>query len=290
MMENNEINTKSNTRSNTRSVADSNNLFWIYDPTILYEKYLEFVPMPKMERVDQLNALTRFSIYFLILAIIMQKSIIWIQIPILFIFFLVVLYFIFKSDKEGLEVEIYRKRGIDINAMGDEEYPENRDEQQEPIIIESGYYDSDNKLHVSKYLKSHAKPHKPKLKINMNDRTKYEKNICRKPTKDNPFMNPLLNDITIGVEESPIACNADDDEIKNKIVDCYNEDLYRDVGDLFERHNSQRQFYTVPQLYPNDQKSFADWCYKSDNICKVDQGSCLKYEDLRFKRQSQVNY
>lgn len=268
-------------------------IFWINNPKILYEndKYLEFVPKSNMNRAEQLNAITRFLIYFIVLALILQKPTLWIQIPIIIIIFIVFIYSIFKVDKEGLKNELYRLKGIDVNAMGDEDYnltPEerkkNNEEKTDRFVIESGYYDSDNRLMVGKYLSSHQ-PTTQKLKFSLDDFTEYEKSVCRKPSMDNPFMNPLLKDITLNPNDpEPVACNADDEQIKEKIVDCYNEDLYRDVGDLYERYNSQRQFYTVPHMYPNDQQSFAEWCYKDDNICKVDQSKCLKYEDLRYKR------
>lgn len=268
-------------------------VFWVQDPTVLYKdnKFLEFLPTSKMDRVSQLNALTRFAIYFIILLLITNRPAIWIQGSIIFIFFIVLLYFTFKFDTEGMTSELYRMRGIDINAMGDEDYPENKDEDTEKVVIESGYYDSENKLLVGKYLGSrnnNGREDKRRIKFNLDDHTEYEKAICRKPSTDNPFMNPLLNDITTYPELPPVSCNVDDSEIQDKMVDCYNEDLYRDVGDLFERHNSQRQFYTVPQTYPNDQKSFAEWLYKTDNICKIDQSKCLKHEDLRYKRLAQT--
>lgn len=265
-------------------------IFWVQDPSVLYKnnKFLEFIPTGDMNRISQLNALTRFAIYFIILSAITDKPIIWIQLPIILIFFLIFLYFTFKFDSEGMKDELFRMRGIDINGLGDEDYPERKDEDTEKVVIESGYYDSNNKLLIGKYNSSRP-PHTKKLKFNLDDHTEHEKAICRKPSSDNPFMNPLLNDITVDPELPPVACNADDEEIQDKVVDCFNEDLYRDVGDLFERHNSQRQFYTVPQLYPNDQKSFAEWLYKTDNICKVDQSKCLRYEDLRFKRLAQAN-
>ena len=131
-------------------------MFWIQDPSILYKnnKFIEFIPTPSMNRVSQLNALTRFCIYFIILALATGKSLIWIQIPIITIFFLAFLYYIFKFDKEGMKNELYRMRGIDINALGDEDYPENKDEAPEHKVIESGYYDSDNKLMIGRYLSS----------------------------------------------------------------------------------------------------------------------------------------
>lgn len=265
------------------------NKFWVNEPKILYSEYLDFYPTKEMDRASQLNAVTRFCIYFALLALMLGLSDMWVKIPIIIIFFVAFLYLVFKFDKEGMKNELYRMRGIDINSMGDEDYPENKDEELEKTIIQSGYYDSDNKLKIGEYLSSRP-PKNKKVKFNLEDHTKYEKAICRKPTKENPYMNPLLNDITTYPELQPVACNADDENIKETITKCYNEDLYRDVEDLFEKQNSQRQFYTVPQMYPNDQKSFAEWCYKNDNICKVDQSNCLKYEDLRYKRISGVNY
>ena len=265
--------------------------FWINDPTILYknDKYLEFYPTKDMDRPSQLNSITRFCVYFTLIALILGFTDIWVKLPILIIFFTAILYLVFKFDTEGMKNEVYRMRGIDMDALGNEEYPENKDEDIESTIIQSGYYDSENNFKIGEYISSRP-PTKKKVKFNLEDYTKYEKAICRKPTKENPYMNPLLNDISNYPELQPVACNADDEDIQDKITECYNEDLYRDVEDLFERHNSQRQFYTVPQTFPNDQKSFAEFCYKNDNICKVDQSKCLKYEDLRYKKQSGVNY
>jgi hypothetical protein len=273
------------------SCNNSGNLFWIKDPRILYQdsNYLQFIPTQGMDRISQLNALTRFTIYIIILAFILSLPGTVIQIAILFIMFLIFLYFAFTSDKQEISREAFRSRGIDVNALGDEDYPGRNDDEQEPVIMEAGYYDSDNKLIVDKYLGSQTVD-KRNLKFSFDDYTAYEKSIARTPTKDNPLMNPLLGDISLGPDEPPAAANTDDAYIKDKIVETYNDKLYRDIDDLFERENSQRQFYTVPTTYPNDQTAFANWCYKSaDNSCKVDQRNCLRYEDLRTKRLGQGN-
>ena len=52
----------------------------------------------------------------------------------------------------------------------------------------------------------------------------------------------------------------------------------------FGRNISSRQFYTNPSTtIPNDQESFAKWCYGDMPSCKDGQ-NCLRYEDLRQKR------
>ena len=45
---------------------------------------------------------------------------------------------------------------------------------------------------------------------------------------------------------------------RRRVEELFNEDLYRDVTDVFGKNNSQRQYYTVPiPSSHNDQGSFA---------------------------------
>lgn len=88
-----------------------------------------------------------------------------------------------------------------------------------------------------------------------------------KPTVDNPMMN--INLITDDKTKDAAPKSWNDDEIKEKIEDKYNHNLYRDVGDLYGKSNGQRQFYTMPSTtIPNNQTSFAKWCYSTGPTCK----------------------
>ncbi len=136
-------------------------------------------------------------------------------------------------------------------------------------VIESGYIDSNNML---QFKRTTGEP------LSKEDLSY----TCRKPTINNPFMNPATSEYNT---DAPAACNADDDDIKNEMKRTFNNNLYMDVDDVFEKVNSQRQFYTVPNTgIPNDQENFANWLYKSPQTCKESQEQCLRYEDLRFKR------
>ena len=44
--------------------------FWTNDPYILVKDYYEIVPTNKMSRIKQMNTMTRFLIYFLILSLV----------------------------------------------------------------------------------------------------------------------------------------------------------------------------------------------------------------------------
>jgi len=103
----------------------------------------------------------------------------------------------------------------------------------------------------------------------------HKKKNWRFPTKDNPFMNTSLIDINDDPNsESIIAECPDNINIKQQIKKSFDEDLYKNVSDVFGKNNSSRQFYTMPNTStPNDQKAFAEWCYgKTDKHCKEGNG------------------
>lgn len=97
----------------------------------------------------------------------------------------------------------------------------------------------------------------------------------RSPTNDNPFMNITLDDWENPNRESLINIPmANLKEIQNDIKKKFNNNLYRDLSDVFEKENSQRQFYTTPiTTIPNQQGKFAKWLYYSNKTCKEGNGN-----------------
>ena len=87
------------------------------------------------------------------------------------------------------------------------------------------------------------------------------------PTVENPFMN--INLITDDKTKEAPPPSWNNDSIQEKIEDKFNYNLYRDVGDLYGKSNSQREYYTMPSTtIPNNQTSFAKWCYSVGPTCK----------------------
>jgi hypothetical protein len=113
-----------------------------------------------------------------------------------------------------------------------------------------------------------------------------EKVECQAPTKNNPFMNVLMSDYS-EAKEKKIACSTSDIEIKKAIDKNYDDGLYKDSDNLFDKKNSQRQFYTNPSTtIPNDQDSYSKWLYKSTTSCKEDSVNCSDniYERLQQQK------
>lgn len=254
------------------NIENKNNIFWINDPSVFFRNgnYWKVIPSAGMTRIEQLNAVTLLCFYLLILFIILGLSDGWIQIPIIIIIFIIIFYFYFNFGDQNIEKY--------SNYVDDPNIP-----------TETGFYDTDSNLDVKTYLYTHPEKNN-KVKYGFNEFAEHEKKVCRKPITNNPFMNPTLNDFEL--DDPPEACNANDEDIKSKIELGFNEDLYRNVGDLFNIKNSQRQFYTVSvPANPPDQTAFANWLYRSsDPPCKSNQGACLRYEDLRDNRLGSVRW
>jgi len=93
------------------------------------------------------------------------------------------------------------------------------------------------------------------------------------PTTSNPFMNINLITDNKTKEKAPPSWN--NVEVQKEIEDKFGYNLYRDVGDLYGKSNSQRQYYTAPSTtIPNDQTSFAKWCYSVGTTCKENSIYC----------------
>ena len=102
------------------------------------------------------------------------------------------------------------------------------------------------------------------------------------PTKDNPFMNILVPEYAENPQRGP-AADIQKNEIKEEVEKYFNENLYRDVDDIWDRANSQRQWITNPSTtIPNDRDAFMEWCYDTKKVCKDgDLDVCNRYVDLR---------
>lgn len=310
-------NDKMNIRKNTNSVSAERYVFWMDDLSVLYRDraYTQFIPTGDMTRVEQLNSITRFCMYMILILILFDKTDELIYIPIIGIILCIVLFNVFDVDEKGKRKELLRMKKsreamqvqssdinyrtyqidddgeivtIDIDAEEEQSYTDSQLSDLDPPTdydLEIGYYDSDGKLQVGGYnpaVKSlKQQTDKENIKYTLDEMRLYENYKCRRPTSDNPFMNPSLDDFN--KEDVPVACNADDEDINDQIKLKFNEDIYRDIEDVFDKKNSQRQFFTVAHNLPNDQEAFARWCYKFPATCKTNQERCLKYEDLRTK-------
>ena len=285
--------------------------FWIEDPSIIYKNYYIILPTPSMTRIQQLNTVTRFFIYFIILCLLFgidETIIIYLLIGIILI---VVFYYIYISDPIGIQNDLISEAKTLSNkfVQNDEsckDCQENFDINKPMVtlydkvknkvfkgnsipnvnfIAESGYIDSDGNykigpdysdINFSEYTQKEKKDKQKKISWEKNQI--YRKDTCRKPNVDNPFTNIVFSDY-LDSQNLAEPCNIDDEDIQSEMQNQYNSSIYRNLEDVWERENSQRMFYTVPiQTVPNSQTDFANWLYKTGPSCHENTQNCTYYQ------------
>lgn len=122
----------------------------------------------------------------------------------------------------------------------------------------------------------------PKEGFSTLDRDSLEKLKFKKPTAENPMMNVLLPQIqdepnrpAAAPAFNPIIVEDINKKTQEMVVNNFdnkngiNERLFKDLGDSFQFDRSMIQFNsTANTTIPNDQKSFADFCYGDMISCK----------------------
>jgi len=111
------------------------------------------------------------------------------------------------------------------------------------------------------------------------------KDIFREPDDDNPMMNQNTFDLYENKKAVPTYNNPG---MKRKVEETLDGGIFKDSNDLFNRRNSQRQWYTMPNTEAmNKQTEFAKWCYMTPPTCKEGNGlQCANNLHNRLNRNS----
>ena len=201
--------------------------FWTEEPRVLFQDPLEFFPFSEEAKecsTSALNSLTRFSVYLGILLCIVARNNIYFGIPVLGSLLSVALYYNMK--KQGT-----LRKGI-MPTMG-------------PPFSE-GFTPNINGSSAADKIVEDI--------IGVKNRTF--------PTAENPFMNVLINEIGEYPKKPPAKYTADSD-VKKTLDESFDVSVYGDPGDVWNRNQSQREFYTMPSTsIPNDRESFQNWLYR----------------------------
>ena len=109
--------------------------------------------------------------------------------------------------------------------------------------------------------------------------------VYRIPEIDNPMMNQNTFDLYENKKAIPTYNNPG---VKRKVEETLDSQVFKDSNDLFNRRNSQRQWYTMPNTEAmNKQTEFAKWCYMTPPTCKEGNGlQCANNLHNRLNRNS----
>jgi len=226
--------------------------FWSDNPNILLQTSSELFPVENMTYNQSLNAITRLVILTtIILFIIFRKwTLIFISLVTLGSIWTMHQYHSGKFNASGK-----KKVRFEEGDEGKENF-ENKD--RDPAIELLGEVNPD---------------------------------IFQKPSSTNPFSNILMTDYDYNPHKKPAPpsfnINTNDDilnQAKQNVIDCnpgqpdIADKLFRDLGEQLVFEQSMRPFYsTASTTIPNDQTSFAEFCYGSMISCKEgNQFACAR--------------
>ena len=212
--------------------------FWLSNIQVLYDrKYLlEIIPNKKYDMNRKLNSMVRFSIYFSLLS------------------------YLLRNDKNVFCLPFIV---LVITTFVHRNYKQDKKEELEQKMVKPDKSDSLNKDKVSTTIDN--------IIDNIDDTTEYD--VCKLPNNENPFMNLNLMDVGTGKDITPACDSYNNEYIKEKIEDKFNNKLFKDTNDIFNTNNSQSRFYTMPNTdIINDQEKFMNWCYKTPPTCKEGNG------------------
>jgi len=226
--------------------------YWFQDLKILLnvDKLDEFLPKSHMTYPEKVNALVRLSIYIGLGLAIANKNYLHLYIPIGCMMLTVVLYLL-RQVNQDTKLKVQQRENL--SQMGNEGSSLNS-------IFGNNNNESANDSETFKNTKQ-----------------------CSQSTETNPFMNPLPFDKRTRNRACPLNKNT-----KMQVEKGFNKGLFRSVGDIFNKTNSQREFYTVPATtYPSNQTGFANWLYGTPKTCKEGNGAqCVANVQERLNQQT----
>lgn len=217
--------------------------FWAEDPNVLMRSY-ELFPANDRTTNQNLNAVTRFVILLTIFFYVLNRRLTVLLMFIVTLFFIYLYHYVYFGKNKKPVDESFENPNTDALSL--------------------------------EALKA------------------YQQTLFDTPTLVNPFGNVLNGDILLNPKKRP-APAIDDPEVQDEIFEMakqamiannptfpdIDKRLLQNMGDVFQFEQSLQPFYTNPATtVPNDQNSFADFCYGSMISCKEGNlFACAKNSD-----------
>jgi hypothetical protein len=106
------------------------------------------------------------------------------------------------------------------------------------------------------------------------DSVKRSRKASSPPTKDNPYSNATVGALLDDPGRAP-ASSYDSSGVALEQRKYFNQGLFRNLDDVYEKENSQRQFITMPSTTAApDTIGFAQFLFGNKDTCKSNPSLC----------------
>lgn len=224
--------------------------YWFHDLRVLtnLDYSRQFLPESGMTYAEKVNAIVRLSWYIGLIGALVNNNYLYLYVPVLT---MIVTFILYAFRRQTLQDHLNKR------AMGKA----------------AAAISSNNPMAVDSLEHQQAQFAANQLDPELADKfaNYLESNEYEQPTVDNPFMNAMPFDDR---DRGPASIQLGNPVKQMEVESAFDYGTYRDVDDVFNRNNSQRQFYTMPTTtFPGDQTTFANWLYKTPVTCKEGNGA-----------------
>lgn len=217
----------------------SSDTAWFRDYRVLFDHWDEFYPAASMTRTRCLNALTRFVVYATAVVSWMRRNTDGVQFAFVLVVLIGLTYPPSPSPSPAASASSPSRRASS-SSFPDRPYPPHAEPFRSDTLSATTPKNTDDDEHSS---------------------------ACIAPTPTNPFMNRAIGDTSF---PNVPACEANHENADAM----WRLGLFQNVDDVYDRHLTSRQFYTVPDSrLPNDQTHFAHMLY-GDGVRRRTRGTC----------------
>ena len=220
---------------------------WFNNVEVLFNKdnFSEIIPTKQMSFEENINAITRFTLYLSILLYLVSGNYLYLYI---FVVTIIVFYLVYIfGGKEMFQ----GSSNITTSTTG---------------TVPSGTVPTGTNETSATTATSETSATTATSETSATTATSINRIECKNPTRDNPLMNLMTTD---NFHQSLPACLNTDESIKADIDKNFKDKLYLDTNTIYNNRSNQRSFYTMPNTNPaNDQTEFAKWLYHIPVSCE----------------------
>ena len=240
---------------------------WFNNIEILFDrKYLfDIIPSQVMTFNKKINVITRFSLYLSLLLFILTLNNKYFYIIIIMVSITYILHIF--SIRDNFE----NNKNMDVKYNELNSSSDNNDTNNDT----NKYNWSDNDVTENDNSINNES-------VNSNEYENITNKKCKLPTKENPFMNLLVNENYNNTNNSCVI----NKNIDNKISNIVSDKIIGSTNIYNNRNSLENVFYTMPNnKVPNDQAAFAKWCYDTPISCNnFDDGKLKQFRSCNLNK------
>lgn len=256
---------------------------WYENPKVLFNNLNEFFPNKKLSKIQNINSIARFTIYFSILILIFKLDNRWLIISIYLLLFSYYLNIIISTDENFKNINnksTFDNPYMNYNINNENTFSNTPLNTFSNLLPNTININDDISTNLNNFINNKEIIEKNKENFKNINTINYDLCITSDSNKSCTPNNKIEYDIYNLPNKFKI-----NDKLKKEIRKNYRSHLKFDSLDMWGKFINDRNYYTLSNIDSiNDQTGFAEWCYTNNGKsgeCKINGSDCLKDRNVK---------